>query len=95
MALAVVRGREKRSRARLAAQEAAPKIPGVLQDIVRSGTTSDLQKRLRRDIFMIIAKKRINSDASYRENMWRIMLARHNLRDLHEQAIQSAADFES
>ena len=40
---------------------------------------------------MIIAKKRINSDASYRGNMWRIMLARHNLRDLHEQAI---SDFE-
>src|SRR5262249_32781867 len=44
---------EKRSRARLAAQEAASKIPGVLQDIVRRGTTGDLQKRLRRDIFMI------------------------------------------
>ena len=44
---------------------------------------------------MIIAKKRIKSDASYRGNMWRIMLARHNLRDLHEQAIQSAADFKS
>jgi len=40
---------------------------------------------------MIIAKKRINSDASYRGNMWRIMLA-HNLRDLHEQAI---SDFKS
>jgi len=42
-----------------------------------------------------IAKKRIKSDASYRGNMWRIMVARHNLRDLHEQAIQSAADFKS
>jgi hypothetical protein len=57
MALAVVRGREKRSRARLTAQEAAPKIPDVLQDIVRRGTTGDRQKRLRRDIFMIIAKE--------------------------------------
>src|SRR5215469_6598136 len=53
MALAVVRGREERSRARLAAQEAAPKIPGVLQDIVRRGTTGGPQKRLRRTIFMI------------------------------------------
>jgi hypothetical protein len=26
---------------------------------------------------MIIAKKRIKSDASYRGNMWRIMLTRH------------------
>src|SRR5215467_1091800 len=53
MALAVVRGREERSRARLAAQEAAPKIPGVLQDIVRRATTGGPQKRLRRTIFMI------------------------------------------
>src|SRR5258708_24831485 len=42
MAVGVVRGREKRSRARLAAQEAAPKIPDVLQDIVRRGTTGPI-----------------------------------------------------
>src|SRR5262249_30944738 len=53
MALAVVRGRQERSRARLAAQKAAPKIPEVLQGIVRRGTTGDRQKRLGRVIFMI------------------------------------------
>jgi hypothetical protein len=42
-----------------------------------------------------IAKKLIKSQASYRGNMFRIMLTRDNLHDLHEQAIQSAADFKS
>jgi hypothetical protein len=42
-----------------------------------------------------IAKKRIKSEASYRGNMFGIMLTRDNLHDLHEQAIQSAADFKS
>jgi hypothetical protein len=42
-----------------------------------------------------IAKKRTKSEASYRGNLWRIMLTRRNLSDLHEQAIQSAVDFKS
>jgi len=42
-----------------------------------------------------IAKKRAKSEASYRGNLWRIMLTPRNLRDLHEQAIQSAADLKS
>src|SRR5262249_21007906 len=42
-----------------------------------------------------IAKKRTKSEASYRGNLWRIMLTRRNLRDLHEQAIQSVADLKS
>jgi hypothetical protein len=42
-----------------------------------------------------IAKKRTKSEASYRGNMSQIMLTRRNLHDLHEQAIQSAADFKS
>ena len=42
-----------------------------------------------------IAKKPIKSQASYRGNMFRIMLTRDTLHDLHEQAIQSAAEFKS
>ena len=42
-----------------------------------------------------IAKKPIKSQASYRGNMFRIMLTRDKLHDLHEQAMQSAADFTS